>query len=169
MTTWIRKFRLSAALDRSPSPGHRSSRPPDLAAVPISLQPAAEEIASAHALLQAHSQGATGRPVYFHGSIMHAVRAAARAAGRAALARRKWTPAFALAVLVAAGLLWATLHDPPPQTAPGPLESASAALTFAHDLANAAPATIARPMSDEWERVNRDIERTAEFLLSSLP
>jgi hypothetical protein len=107
-----------------------------------------------------------------HDSIMVAVRAAKRASSSSAprLNLVRWLPAPALAALAIAGFWWMQHQAqlPPPH----PLElSAALSTTFdlGDEMAHSMPSLIVAPLSDEIQHINEDVERTAEFLLASLP
>jgi hypothetical protein len=103
-----------------------------------------------------------------HASIMREVRTAARAAtpGRR-LAVLRWLPAPALATLLCA--LWVWHHASVPAQSRSALESASTALAASREMAQAAPVSALAPLTEEWQRLNKDLDNTAQFLLATLP
>jgi hypothetical protein len=50
-----------------------------------------------------------------------------------------------------------------------PLAPAVAALDLSEEMARTMPDAVMAPLSDEWQRLGRDLDRTTQFLLASLP
>jgi hypothetical protein len=167
MNSWLTKFRLSAALEagrtlaeplRKKMNGSDDLRRfgRDLQALDEALQqaPPAPEVSSS-----------------FHNSIMRAVRATTPQPKPSVL---RWFPAPALAAL-AVLLVWTALRQPAPApvrtSGPNtqPLVAATTVLEMGDLMARTVPAAALSPLSEEWERVNRDMDNTAQFLLASLP
>jgi hypothetical protein len=103
-----------------------------------------------------------------HTSIMCAVRRSARPA----VAVRhpsvlRWLPAPALAALLCAFWVWHRASAPAPSRSA--LESASMALAASGEIVQAAPGTAMGPLTEEWQRLNKDLDNTAQFLLATLP
>ena len=125
------------------------------------------------ALNQAPAQPELVPPL--HHSIMRAVRAAeCSVAPRHQHSILRWLPATALVALTVLGL-WYALRQPalapvrtPVQNAQ-PLVAAATALEMGDLMARTIPSAVLSPLSDEWERVSRDMNNTAQFLLASLP
>jgi hypothetical protein len=105
-------------------------------------------------------------PADLHRSIMRAVRTAADESERASPSPLwRWMIAPALAVMAAAlWLIW-------PQPEKGALLSnaAQVALDRAHAVPQQASAVVLSPLSDELECLNRDVQKTVDFLLASVP
>jgi hypothetical protein len=85
-------------------------------------------------------------------------------------------PASAIvAACVAVVWLVAQHHGSGPVSKPGnhaTLESlavAQSALEMGGQITRTIPDAMMSPLTDEWERVNRDLTSTANFLLASLP
>jgi len=160
--SWLAKYRISASLDA------RRPLPPSLRRQ-IETRPDLSRFSACLARLDralACRPANPGPSPFLHRSIMRAVEAAGPAPApprlRPAL---RWLPAPALAVLVLSAIwLW---RDRSPQ--PQPIESAAAVLAMGESVAQSAPSTVVAPLSDEWRRLNRDVDRTAQFLLASLP
>ena len=171
MNSWLTKLRISAALD--------SRR-----ALPDSLQTRidrSEELRRFGQDLRALDQALRHAPAppevdaVFHSSIMRKVRAAkAAAAPQRKTNVLRWLPAPAFASL-AVLFIWAASRQLPPTPARTPvpdtrsLAAASNALEVGNLMARTAPSAALGPLSEEWDRVSRDLDNTAQFLLASLP
>jgi hypothetical protein len=167
MKLWITKARISAAFDagRKPSAGlWRSISGSD------ELRAFEQEMTALDRALK-HTVPSPEPPPSLHRSIMEAVRAANRLApARRELAVLRWLTAPALAVVVLLGIWWATRGPvtPPVQDKPS-LVVATTALDLGGEMARAVPSAVISPLANELERLNRDLNDTAEFLLASLP
>jgi hypothetical protein len=167
MRLWFAKARLSAALDagQQPSAGlrRRLNGSPELRGFEQ------EMLALDRALKQTAPKPEA--PVSLHRSIMQAVQAAnCPADAQRESATLHWARVPGLAVIIALALCW-VLHGPmrqPAQTAQS-LAAATTALEMGGQLARAVPTAVVAPLSDELERLNRDLDNTAQFLLASLP
>jgi hypothetical protein len=110
-------------------------------------------------------------PASLHRSIMQAVRAADRpAAAQSQPTLLRWLPAPVLAVMLVLAAVWA-LRSPvrtPGQNAKS-LAAAGTALQLGDQMVRTMPAAMVAPLSDELDRLNRDLDKTAQFLLASLP
>jgi hypothetical protein len=162
MKTWFAKFRISSALDGETPlpPGWQEST-----ARNAEVRRFAETSQALHRALKSGPK-APELPAFLHESIMRAVTGAAgpRIPPSPWLALR-WLPVPALAVLLAAGFWWSLRRAPAPQ----PLAPASAVLEAGQDMTRTVPAAVMAPLSDEWQRVNRDVRHTTQFLWASLP
>ena len=117
-------------------------------------------------------------PDALHGSIIGAIHMARRHRhhhlARMHFVRRilatHWLRAPALASLVLAGV-WFVAHRGPQKVSStaGPLAEFSTAFAASRELVDAAPSEAVRPLADELNNVNRDLDRTAKFLLANLP
>jgi hypothetical protein len=117
-------------------------------------------------------------PPELHDSIMYAVHATDRTERTKVsamgllqrLIKVGWFPisGFAGLVLFAVLLL---IHNRPVATThdPQPLAEISKAFTTGQEFVDALPSVTVGPLSDELEKVNRDLDRTAEFLIATLP
>jgi hypothetical protein len=107
-------------------------------------------------------------PPALHTSIIRAVQ---RAGPPVATVRRRstarWVPAAAALALACA--LWAWHAGSRTALPPSGLERASAALATSQKMAQAAPVAALAPLTEEWQRLNRDLDNTAQFLLAALP
>jgi len=98
-----------------------------------------------------------------------------RAANRPAAAPRqpsvlRWVPVPVFAVMLVLVAVW-VLQSPvrtPVQNAQ-PLAAAASALQLGDQMVRTMPTVVVAPLSDELERLNRDLDKTAQFLLASLP
>ena len=111
----------------------------------------------------------------FHDSIMRAVRAAEMCAvPQHKHSILRWLPAPALVALTVLGV-WYALHQPVPATVQTPvpntqsLAATATALEMSDLVVRDIPSAVLRPLSEEWARVNLDMDNTAQFLLASLP
>jgi hypothetical protein len=88
----------------------------------------------------------------------------------AQLARPRWLPVSALAVVVLIGA-WLAAHHPagPATSNTQSLPEISTAFTTSREIVDALPSATVGPLSNELDNVNRDLDRTAEFLLATLP
>jgi len=80
----------------------------------------------------------------------------------------------AVAALALALLCWTIYSPREPQLQrqeadAGSFEAASSALRLGNDMAQIAPTAMVAPLSNELDQLNKDLNKTAEFLLASLP
>jgi len=164
MKSWFTRFKISAALDTG------KVLPP---ALQRRLQ-RSEELRHYRAACRAldgtlkDSAPAPAAPVGLHRSIMRAVRKAeSSTATQTVPLQLRWLAASVLAVAVLFGA-WriANLPANPNELT---LAAAGTALDLSQQAAQTVPTAVVAPLSDEWQRVNRDLEKTTEFLLASLP
>jgi hypothetical protein len=171
MSTWLQKYKISNALnDRLPLP------------------PAVERAVSRSAELRSFAEHASAlghalksetsppeAPAFLHASIMRAVRHARSTTVRETpSAGLRWVPAFGLVCLILLGGLLATQFSSPPAVKVSPVDSPSlaavdSALEFGGTLIREAPDVALSPLSDELQRLNRNLADTGQFLLASLP
>jgi hypothetical protein len=110
-----------------------------------------------------------------HDSIMCAVRGAPRpAAGEERAGWPRWIPVSSLALLallaVFVAIRLATRPDVRVQPAGSQtLAAAGSALELGGSLMRQAPAAAMSPLSDEMQKLDRDLEDTERFLLATLP
>ena len=163
MKTWFAQFKKSCALDDVGV--HLKPSPED----PTESDSVREFEQAAKSLdRRLKSSPPTGEPpAGLHGSVMQAVRGAART-GKQTSPRLmlRWLPAPAFALLVVAGLWWVLNQpaNPPPK-----LTMAVTTLEQSHQLAQQAPAAALAPLSKEMEALNRDLRNAVEILLASVP
>jgi len=107
-------------------------------------------------------------PAALHASIMRTARSAGRPAQPARHLRLlRWLPAPALAALVCA--LWTWHAAPIRAPSPNPIEIAATTLAGSGEMARTMPAAALAPLTEEWQRLNQDVDATAAFLLATLP
>jgi len=111
-------------------------------------------------------------PPSLHGSIMRAVRAVEPpvAEARRGLTFLRWLPVPVVAVL-ALLVVWQVARGPlrvPVQDTQS-LTVATTALEMGSQMAHVMPSAVVSPLADELEKVNRDLDSTAQFILASLP
>ncbi len=167
MKSWFTSFRISAALDsgRKPCASLRGSRNNS-----EEVQNVEHEIEALDRALKQQRPRPFSAPG-LHGSIMQAVRVARRLqAVPHHLAVLRWMAAPVAAALVMMGV-WQTLRGPsrPPVQGRPSLAGATTALEMSTQLAQTVPYAMVAPLSDELERLNRDLDNTAQFILASLP
>jgi len=117
-------------------------------------------------------------PPQLHDSIMRAVQPAQRAESTEVsgigIFRRfimvAWIPVTGFGGLVLLAVLL-SIHNRPVATTqnPQPLPEVSQAFAAGQELIDSLPSVAVGPLSDELDKVNRDLDRTAEFLLATLP
>ena len=167
MKSWIARLRISAALDSDEQPSARLRRWPGASA---ELRAIEQDMVALDRALKETAPKAEA-PVGLHGSIMQAVRAAQRSAIPARQPNLwRWLPAPALALMVLLAAFLA-MHRPArtsEQDAQS-LAAATSALHFGNQMVQTMPSVMVAPLSDELNRLNLDLDKTAQFLLASLP
>jgi hypothetical protein len=167
MKSWITRLRTSAALDADQPPAARLRRWPDASAELCGIE---EEMVALDRALKETAPRAEA-PASLHGSIMQVVRAANRPA---AVPRQpnvlRWVPVPVFAAMVLLLVLW-VLQSPvrTPVRNAQPLAAATSALKLGDQMVRSMPSAMVAPLSDELDRLNRDLDKTAQFLLASLP
>jgi hypothetical protein len=167
MKAWIAKLRISMALDADQPPSAWLRRKSSASA---ELRGIEQELMALDRALKETAPRAEA-PASLHQSIMQAV----RAANRPAAAPRqpnilRWVPVPVFAVMLVIGVLWVMQSPvrPPVQTAQ-PLAAATTALQLGNQVVRTMPTAVVAPLSDELARLNQDLDKTAQFLLASLP
>ncbi len=79
----------------------------------------------------------------------------------------RWLPAPAVAVLVCALLAWHVASVRAPSRTV--LSHATTVLVTSGEITRRVPATALSPLTQEWQRLHQDLDRTAELLLATLP
>jgi hypothetical protein len=167
MKTWFTRVRNSVGLKASPKLSGSLRRTIDRSEQSGELEQ--RTTALDRALKEAAPKPQA--PPSMHRSIMRAVRAAGRPAPvPRGLSFLKWLPAPAL-VALALSVVWHFQRGPvrPPAPDPQPLAAAATALEIGGQMAQAMPSAVVAPLAAELERLNRDLDNTAQFLLASLP
>ena len=166
MKSWIAKLRISMALDADQPSSARRHRKPSASA---ELRGIEQEMMALDRALKETAPRAEA-PASLHQSIMQAVRAANRpAAAPRQPSVLRWVPVPVFAVMVVLGVVW-MLQSPVRTVQTGqPLAASTTALQLGNQMVRTMPTAVVAPLSDEWERLNRDLDKTAQFLLASLP
>ena len=171
MKTWLTKFRISNALD------NRKSLPPAVeraVAQSEELRRFAEIAADLDQALK-NSRPVPETSASQHAAIMRAVRTAEPEP--AYDWQKIWPrliPATALALLVLLGIFGASNYSRQPAAILQPAELsslavASSVLETGGKLIHEMPDAALSPLSDEMQRLNRDLDGAKKFLLASLP
>jgi hypothetical protein len=167
MKSWFAKLRISAALD-----GGRKLSASSRRGISGSdeLRCFEEEMAALDRTLKETAPKMPALPA-IHRSIMRAVQAAEHpAAAQRVPTFLRWLAAPAVA-LVALLVMWQAVRGPlsPPAHETQSLAVAASALEMGGQVARAVPSAVVGPLSVELDRLNRDLDSTAQFLLASLP
>jgi hypothetical protein len=163
------KFRISSALDsgKPVPPGLRRK-----AASTPGLRQYAEDALALERTLKAKGADPEA-PASLHAAIMRAVRQSEQRPAASPVAFLRWAAPSALAVAALSLGLWWYLQPAslPPNAQPA--SSAYAAVSDAFNVGNQftrkMPALVTSPLSSELDRMNRDVDKTAELLLASFP
>ena len=168
MKTWLARMRISAALDEGRESGGSS---PQDHGLPAELRDFEREMTALDSALK-QSAPRPQAPASLHASIMRAVKETDHRVVKAwsGLAFLRWLPVPVAAALVFLVLLHQPRGrvQPPPRGVPS-LAGASAALEAGSEMARSVPLAVVAPLTDELQNLNRDLDTTAKFLLSSLP
>ncbi len=170
MKNWFTKIRISAALD---SGKQLSARLRLRIAQSDELRKFEEQMVSLDGALRS-TRSRNDAPPWLHGWVMGSVRknAIPKQAPRWSV-RVAWASG-AVAALALALLCWTIYSSREPQLQrqeadAGSFEAASSALRLGNDMAQIAPTAMVAPLSNELDQLNKDLNKTAEFLLASLP
>jgi hypothetical protein len=168
MKAWFAELRISAALDSGRMPATWSQRKTD---VSDELRGFEQEMTALDRALR-QTAPKPHAPPSLHGSIMRAVQAAERpvANARGGLAFLRWLPVPVVAVL-ALMVVWLAGRGPvrPPVQDTQSLAVATTAFQVGGQMARALPSAVVNPLADELNKINLDLNNTAQFLLASLP
>jgi len=164
MKSWLSKWRISAALDAGKPLSESLQRK-------IAADPELERFAKRTQVLgqNLRSLPPSGPPL--HDSIMRAVRAAARLEQPRRAPVLSWLAASgavaALAALAAVCLYLTFLRTKPPgrQALDGPVM----VLEMSENMPASMPTLVMSPLSDEWARMDHDLQSTTQVLLASFP
>lgn len=117
-------------------------------------------------------------PPDLHGSIMNAVHSAHRAEITSvsviemfqSFLKARWIPVTGFVGLVLLGVLLTIYNRQAPTIQnPQPFVEISNAFATSQELVDSLPSVAVGPLSEELDKVNRDLDRTAEFLIATLP
>lgn len=169
MKSWLRKFKISAALDGGRPLPNRLRR---------TIANTEELRRFEQSALNLETALKTSRPVveappFIHDCIMQAVEAAIPGAPvprKIPLVR--WLPAPGLAILLLVG--WWFLHHLIPGPSPAIAASQSlavvaTALEAGNEMTRSLPVAVVTPLSEELDRVSLDLDHTTQFLLANVP
>jgi hypothetical protein len=165
MMKWLTKFRISAALD-SGSPLPESLRRV-VAADPELARFAQRTKSLGHALRRDPVPVAPS----MHDSIMRAVRTASRESRPQRPPASSWlaaTAALATVLAIAAVCLF-TWQSRQARSNKQSLNEAVKVLEMSEQMPKDMPALVLAPLSDEWARMDRDLQKTGDVLMASLP
>lgn len=86
------------------------------------------------------------------------------------LARIGLIPLTGLTTVIVLGF-WLALHNGPAKNSSTPrsMPDISTAFTRSQEMVKALPSVAVGPLSDELDKVNRDLDRTTDFLLAAVP
>jgi len=166
MTSWLTRFRISAARDEGkPLPEslrQKINRSTDLREFEGSIT------SLEHALRTSRPQEIT--PQFLAGSIMRAVKESSGTAGKvpAWTAALRISGAFGTALVALAFTMWLTGTRPARPDAANVMASTSSALQFGDTVTRSLPLATA-PLDDEFSHLNLDLTNTARFLLANVP
>ena len=168
MKAWFAKLKISVALDGGQGPAAEGTRRKSVSA---ELRGFEQDMTELDRALKQTVPKPDVLPS-LHSSIMRAVRVAERPAAESGreLTLLRWLPASVIAGLVVL-VAWHVAHGParlPTQDAQS-IAVATTALEMGGQVALAVPSAVVTPLSDELEKVNQDLNNTAQFLLASLP
>jgi hypothetical protein len=164
MRTWLAKFKISSALD--------AGQP-----LPSSLRRHLEQSAELRAFAQNADEldralkrdlPVVEPPAFLHASIMRDIELSSRPTPRHSHAWH-WLPAPALAAAILLAAWWG-LHQPAPTPVPQPNFAATQTSPgFNEQMARTVTSALVSPLSDEWQRLDLDLNKTIDFLSASLP
>jgi ferric-dicitrate binding protein FerR (iron transport regulator) len=161
MKSWFSKWKISTALDeRKPWPESLRRK--------IDAEPELERFAKrAQALGQTLRNLPPSAPP-IHDSIMRAVRSAARPAPPRRAPVLFWLSTSGAVAAVAAVCFYLTyLH--PKLSGQQALDTPVAVLEMGENMSKTMPSFVMSPLSNEWARVDHDLQSTTQVLLASLP
>lgn len=166
MITWLRKFWISSSLDSA------GTRPPSRQQGAVGSKEVGDfqqTVEVLDGLLKRQRPVEAAPPAGLHAAIMQRVRSSAQERDGVDWIRAWLRPATAVVLLVALGGFW-RLHrfSGPPLPEPR-LTAATAALDLGENAAQELPSSLVAPLASELQNVNRDLQNTARFLLSSVP
>jgi hypothetical protein len=171
MKTWLLKLKISNAInDRQPLPPSVESavsRSAELQSFVADANALARELKNQLPCSETSAQ--------LHASIMRAVRSARSVPDtKTESVWPRWVPASGLvaAILLGVVLIVQFMPQPAGKVQPAdahPLADASSALDLGGSLMSQAPELALSPLSDEMQKLDRNLADTGKFLLASLP
>jgi hypothetical protein len=84
--------------------------------------------------------------------------------------RTRWMPVTGLAGIIVLAV-WLPLYNKVQSTSQNrqALSEISAAFSASQEVVDALPSVTVGPLADEVDKMNQDVDRTADFLLATLP
>jgi hypothetical protein len=161
MKSWLAKFRISAALDAG-KPMSESLRQK------VTADPELERFARRAEVLGQALRNAPLVEASQHDSIMRAVRATARREQPRRAPALSWLAASVAVAALTLVCLWTAFHRPAKPARPS-LDGAVMVLEMSERMPGTMPKMMMAPLSDEWARVDRDLQDTTQVLLASFP
>jgi hypothetical protein len=161
MKSWLSKWRISAALD--------AGRPlPESLRRKIAADPELERFTRRTQALRQTLRSVRPAAPAIHDSIMRAVRAAARPEPPRRAPVLSWLAASGAVAALAAVCLSPTVFRPKP---PGrqALDGPAMILQMSENMPANMQSFVMSPLSNEWARVDHDLQDTKQVLLASLP
>jgi ferric-dicitrate binding protein FerR (iron transport regulator) len=161
MKSWLAKFRISTALDAG-EPLPKSLRRA------IAADPELERFTRRTESLGRSLRRPPLADASMHDSIMRAVRAAAREQQPRRVPGVAWLAVSASVAALVVVCLWIGIHR---SAQPGgqSLNGAAMVLEMGERMPDTMPALVMAPLSDEWARVDHDLQNTKQVLLASFP
>ncbi len=166
MNSWLQKYKISAALDEEKKVLERQPkwRDNEMQQFEKRLRALDDQLKST---VPRHAM-----PEMLHTEIMRGVRATAESKARRPV--WLWVPVPAMALFVLVGLWWfAQRHDAVPlavtEERTTSFSEVTVTLDVSRQIAQVAPAAALAPLSQEMDFLRDDFEKTAAFLLASLP
>jgi hypothetical protein len=161
MKSWLAKFRISTAMD--------SGKPlPESLRQKIAADPELERFTRrTEALGRALRSVPPAQPA-LHDSIMRSVRNAARREEPRRALVSSWLTAAATVAALTIACGWAIYHRPATAGRQS-LDGAVMVLEMSEQMPNTMPKMVMAPLSDEWARVDHDVQNTTQVLLASFP
>jgi len=161
MKSWLSKWRISAALD--------AGQPlPESLRRKIAADPELERFTRRTQALRQTLRSLPPAAPDIHDSIMRAVRASARPAQPRRAPVLAWLAASGAMAALAVVCLYLTVFRPKPQSRQA-LDGPAMILQMSENMPSNMQSFVMSPLSNEWARVDHDLQDTKQVLLASLP
>jgi hypothetical protein len=161
MKSWLAKFRISTAMD--------AGKPlPESLRQKIASDPELERFARRTEALGRALRTVPPTESGLHDSIMRSVRSAARREQPRSAPTLSWLAASVAVAVLTISCIWGAFRrqTPPNQQS---LNGAVMVLEMSEQMPNTMPKVVMGPLSDEWARVDQDVQDTTHVLLASFP
>ena len=163
MKSWLARLRIAHALDFGKPVPAAVWRAIAASSEIRAFQEDAEEVVGA----LKNAKPTVNPPPWLHDSIMRALREpAGRATAPVHLRVLRWAIG---PVVLALALLAGRWGMQRPASRPEALAAATAAFELGNDVSRTVPGAVMDPLSDELDRVQRDLDNTAQLLLTAMP